>query len=474
MTSQQHHETGRAVDAVAVPRATIRLLGRLNQRGFRLVMLADVVGLLTVLVGSMVWRFGWEWPDAPMVNYMVSFVLALIVFLAAFYFGGLYERDPRLGAPPALPRAAQHSLGAGGLVALLSLGLSGVARELGIGPSRALPFPFINLAILIVGGAMVVAMNRYIAQRLRTRREGHPRVLLIGSESDLATATATLQDEAAPVEVVDSHEAAEDLMDRVRTSGATDVMLLSSELLDGLNVSVLRDLDRAGIAVLLRVGSRETMFGLERLREIGGMPFVLLRTRTMPRSRLRFKRLFDLTLLFVGAPLILPLVLLVGLYQLVVAGRPILYWQERVGAGGQTFRLVKFRTMARDAESDGQGARLAERDDPRIIGACQWIRSTRMDELPQLWNVLRGEMSLVGPRPERPELTAEFERRIPGYERRHEVPPGLTGLAQIHGRYHTDPEYKLGYDLQYLVNWSPILDLEILVRTTKVIAWRSG
>ena len=96
----------------------------------------------------------------------------------------------------------------------------------------------------------------------------------------------------------------------------------------------------------------------------------------------------------------------------------------------------------------------------------------RLDELPQLWNVWRGEMSLVGPRPERPELTAQFEELIPGYTRRYEIPPGLTGLAQVHGRYDTDPEYKLGYDLQYLVNWSPVLDIEILVRTVWVVLAR--
>jgi lipopolysaccharide/colanic/teichoic acid biosynthesis glycosyltransferase len=151
---------------------------------------------------------------------------------------------------------------------------------------------------------------------------------------------------------------------------------------------------------------------------------------------------------------------------------PLLYWQPRVGAGGREFRMVKFRTMGLDAEADGHGARLADPDDPRVIRGCRWVRATRMDELPQLWNVLRGDMSLVGPRPERPELTAGFEERIPGYSRRHELPPGLTGLAQIHGRYHTDPEYKLGYDLQYLVNWSPVLDLEILLRTVWVVLAR--
>ncbi len=96
----------------------------------------------------------------------------------------------------------------------------------------------------------------------------------------------------------------------------------------------------------------------------------------------------------------------------------------------------------------------------------------RADELPQLFNVLRGEMSLVGPRPERPELVSEIVARVPGYVRRNELPPGLTGLAQVQGRYGTDAEYKLGYDLQYLVNWSLVLDVQILVRTVWVVLSR--
>ena len=90
------------------------------------------------------------------------------------------------------------------------------------------------------------------------------------------------------------------------------------------------------------------------------------------------------------------------------------------------------------------------------------MRSTRADELPQIWNVLKGEMSLVGPRPERPEMIEQIERDVAGYARRHELPPGITGFAQINGRYETDPAYKLGYDLQYLVNWSIVLDVQIL------------
>jgi len=171
------------------------------------------------------------------------------------------------------------------------------------------------------------------------------------------------------------------------------------------------------------------------------------------------------------SPVVLLCGLLLALYIRIVAGAPVLYRQERVGQDGVTFSMLKFRTMYRDAEQHGHPI-LAAPDDPRIVPACRWLRATRLDELPQLWNVLRGEMSIVGPRPERPELTAQYEQLIPGYSRRHELPPGITGLAQIHGRYHTDPEYKLGHDLQYLVNWSPVLDLQIIIRTVWVMLAR--
>ena len=120
--------------------------------------------------------------------------------------------------------------------------------------------------------------------------------------------------------------------------------------------------------------------------------------------------------------------------------------------------------MYPDAEADS-GPRLSEQGDDRVEPSLRWLRSSRLDELPQLWNVLRGEMSLVGPRPERPEFTIELEQQIPGYSRRHSIKPGVTGLAQVHGRYDTDAAHKLGYDLQYLVNWSVALDTQLLLRS---------
>lgn len=443
----------------------------MNQRGFRLVMIADAVLLMAISVGTMLVRFGTDWPSYPVMTYLASFVVSTSIFLAALYYGGLYEREPRLGAPPVVPRAARQTLAAGGLIALLNLAATGVAREVGLTTARALPFPILNLVILMVLGAVAVATNRWLVHASRTRREGPPRVLLAGDQAELAMAREHIVASGQARVVAELSEPGE-VVRATRENDATDVVLLSSAWLDHLYPHAVEALEDEAVTVLLRVGARETMFGLERVREVGGLPFVLLRAQTIPKSRARFKRLFDLTILVLTSVVWGPLLVFTTLYQALVARRPVLFWQERVGAGGETFRMVKFRTMIPDAEADGQGARLAEEEDPRILPRCRWVRSARLDELPQLWNVLLGEMSLVGPRPERPELVAQFECTIPGYGRRHELPPGLTGLAQIHGKYHTDAEYKLGYDLQYLVNWSPILDLQILIRTLAVVIAR--
>ena len=448
------------------------MLGRLNRIGFRLVMVADVVVLTLVLFGQMYFRFGLGWPTFSLPVYLVSFAIVLAVFQASLYFGGLYEREPRLGAPPALPRVARQTLAAGGLVAILRLAVPGLAQVFGFDTGIALALPIPNLIGLIVLGAVGVAANRWLVHQVRTRREGPPRVVLAGDRENVEVARRHLEADRGRAQVVAEVSDRSALIGAVRDESATDVVVVSSGWVGDMYPEQVRAFDRAAIPVLVRVTARETLYGLERIREVGGLPFVLLRAQTMPRSRAQFKRVFDLVILVVTAPIVVPVVLAITLYQLVVVRPPLLYWQSRVGAGGREFLMVKFRTMGLDAEEDGRGARLAEREDPRVIRGCGWIRSTRMDELPQLWNVLRGEMSLVGPRPERPEMTADFEQRIPGYSRRHELPPGLTGLAQIHGRYHTDPEYKLGYDLQYLVNWSPVLDLEILLRTVWVVLAR--
>ncbi len=196
-----------------------------------------------------------------------------------------------------------------------------------------------------------------------------------------------------------------------------------------------------------------------------GLPFYAL-----------FKRLIDLA----GGVIILGIFLLVlpfaALAILIDSGRPVFYRQERMGREGRIFRLIKFRTMVQGAEPEGRAVWAAEKD-PRVTRVGRFLRRTRLDELPQCINVLRGEMSLVGPRPERPEFVRELEERIPLYRTRFWVKPGLTGWAQIRYRYGNtfkDTLIKLQFDVYYVRHQSFWLDLMILLRTVKVVLAMRG
>ena len=163
---------------------------------------------------------------------------------------------------------------------------------------------------------------------------------------------------------------------------------------------------------------------------------------------------------------------LMGIAALMVAadtGRPVLFFQDRLGLDGKRFRIVKFRTMAVNAEQD-TGPVLAAEGDPRITRSGRLLRKSRLDELPQLWNVLRGDMSLVGPRPERPEIAERIEESLPSFKLRLHVKPGLTGLAQTKGTYATLFEDKLKLDIWYTRSHSLITaDITILLNTLRTI-----
>jgi len=158
------------------------------------------------------------------------------------------------------------------------------------------------------------------------------------------------------------------------------------------------------------------------------------------------------------------------------SGFPIFYEQTRLGKGGQVFKIYKYRTMHQEAEADGE-AKLASENDPRVTRVGNFLRKTRLDELPQFWNVLRGDMSLVGPRAERPELVAEFQKQIPFYRARLLVQPGLTGWAQINYGYVanvTETVVKLEYDLYYIKHRSLMMDMAIVLRTIGTVLSRKG
>ncbi len=188
-------------------------------------------------------------------------------------------------------------------------------------------------------------------------------------------------------------------------------------------------------------------------------------------ARRTAKRIIDVTFAATALILLTPLFALVALAILITTGRPIFYTQNRVGQGGRLFRIIKFRSMKCDAERE-TGPIWASDHDNRCTRIGDWLRSTNIDELPQLWNVLRGDMSLVGPRPERPSFVDEFLHTVPDYDLRHAVPGGMTGWAQVHGwRGRTSLRKRVQYDLDYIERWSIGLDLRVLLMTVQHVFW---
>ncbi|MGI8315845.1 sugar transferase [Halobacillus mangrovi] len=184
------------------------------------------------------------------------------------------------------------------------------------------------------------------------------------------------------------------------------------------------------------------------------------------------RRFVDIVLAFAGLVIFIPLLLILSIAIKLDSKGTIFYPQVRVGMMGKPFQLLKLRTMKMDAEKDGP--RWAEINDPRVTRVGRFLRKTRIDELPQLMNVLKGEMSFIGPRPERPVFTELFNQQTPGFINRLAVKPGLTGWAQVNGGYDISPEEKLAYDLEYIRKRSLLLDLKILLLTFKIVLTGKG
>ena len=185
-----------------------------------------------------------------------------------------------------------------------------------------------------------------------------------------------------------------------------------------------------------------------------------------------YQRILDIVVSLVGLIVGIPLMIIFGILIKIEDKGPVTYKQERLGKYGKRFYVYKLRSMRTDAEK--YGAQWADKDDPRITKVGKFIRKTRIDEIPQLFNILKGDMSLIGPRPERPSFTIEFNDEIPGFINRLAVKPGLTGWAQVNGGYDITPKEKLKADMYYIENRSFLMDMKILFKTVRVVLTGEG
>lgn len=257
---------------------------------------------------------------------------------------------------------------------------------------------------------------------------------------------------------------------------AEELVVAIDDRRKGLPVDDILDCKMHGIRILDQSTFLERQLGKIRLDAIHPSGVIFSDGFTQAVIRRWEKRLFDVVASLFLLTLALPIMCVAALAIVLETGRPIFYTQRRVGLHGEYFRVIKFRSMHTDAESEGKPV-WAEKEDSRVTRVGRLIRKTRIDELPQLLNVLKGDMSFVGPRPERPEFVSELAQAIPYYDLRHYVKPGITGWAQIsypYGSSIKDAREKLQYDLYYLKNYSMFLDVNILLQTIQVILLGKG
>lgn len=259
------------------------------------------------------------------------------------------------------------------------------------------------------------------------------------------------------------------LLEVIEKESITDIIVAISGTMIGETFQTILDAQERGVEITRMPVAYEEL--------VGRVPIDLLEAEWLLRSFVdefrisglyeALKRFLDILGGLVGVLILVILLPFIGLALMIDDGRPIFYAQKRLGKGGQVYEIIKFRTMRRDAEADGK-PQLASENDDRVTGIGRFLRRTHLDEIPQFFNVLRGDMSLVGPRSERPEWVEHFQRRIPFYRARLLVKPGITGWAQVNFGYAAtvdDTSLKLEYDLYYIKRRNLLLDILILLRT---------
>lgn len=460
-------------------------LGRRERQLILLVgdALAAILGAtLALRLGGL--RSGWDWRARSFGLELLGWLAILLpLWLALAWANGLYDlrgvrdRGAALLAP----------LGVGAqLLAIWALAYF-------VPP----PWTIVRHVVVFFAGFTALAVSgwRLLYGRIFARGAFRVRLLIVGAGgSGQALLAAIRADAAHLIEVlgfVDDDPAliGAEVAGRPVLGSRSDLVALADQLdageialaiTQGMQAGLfaaLMDAREQGIALTPMPLLYEAISGRVPVEHIGDQWAVALPLESSEGSGLYrlARRAFDIACALAGLALLgLALPLLAPLIKLGSPG-PLLYRQVRLGLGGRPFTLYKLRTMVADAEPDGPV--WAQPADPRVTPVGRWLRRTRLDELPQAWNILRGEMSVIGPRPERPELVAALARDIPFYRARHAIRPGLTGWATVRQGYagsHDDARRKLEYDLYYIKHRSLLLDLRILLQTAATVLRLAG
>jgi exopolysaccharide biosynthesis polyprenyl glycosylphosphotransferase len=418
------------------------------------VLIIDCILTAVGYLAAYVIRFG-----LPLPAYNVEALRSMIPWMflstgAVFGSIGLYSRP--------VFDVSQTSI-----AVLVAVGISELLTMAGAFWFRSFAFPRTVFGIAFFIHAALMIPWRYLVSLGDKMANGQMLLLGISEAPILAeqVMSAALNGHGRVVRWVSPDDVLARQVHQVRECDFTGVLLVG--ISDENKRRVTEEFITRDKHVLIVPSASDIILAGARIAQANDQPILLLAGLALSPGKAFLKRLLDLGSAVVATVLLAPVMLISAFALLISCGSPVLYVQKRTGLRGRVFSLWKFRTMIRDAETL-TGPVLASQYDPRITPVGRILRATRIDEIPQLFNVVRGDMSIVGPRPERPEFVAQYENAIPAYKYRHLVKPGLTGLAQVRGRYSTRPEEKLLFDLSYISNHTFMLDLSIIVRTIVV------
>ncbi len=439
-------------------------------------LLSDLL-VLTGAFGLAVWtRFYSGLPHdsiPPLEDTLVSWVMVLVIFPITFRQANLYTSNrarTHLGEVFEIFKATVFA-------ALLMVTVTYFTRER---YSRATLGIFLGYAFALV--SIVRVLFRSLTNKLRRRGFNQKKVLLVGAGVLGQRVVDTIEkrrelgfkvvgffplDDQAPL----THpRGAENLgpvsgLEAALDSREVDQVILAVPLeAQALVRALMEPLSQRPVDVKVVPDLFQYMTLRGSFEEFGGLPIINLQGGPLHGWNLVLKRLFDIFLSLAALLVLSPVLLVLAALVKVTSRGPVFFRQERMGMDGRVFQMLKLRSMSADAEA--AGARTTSANDPRRTGFGAFLRRYSLDELPQLLNVLKGDMSLVGPRPEQPVFIEEFKKQIPRYHLRHLIKAGMTGWAQVNGlRGQTSIERRIEFDLYYIENWSLLLDLKILLRT---------
>lgn len=418
-----------------------------------IVTLMDIVIIISSIYIAYVIQFGTELPKFNYDAFLKTYPFIILVYILFMYIFGLLD----------ILKQSKEEIVYSILICVIMLFISTMAITFFF---RAFSYP---RGVMIISTALqfvFLSIWRIVVWKIKRKLYGKKKILIVGNTNAEHVARKILlkQSDIYSIKYIcDSFS--KNINNYIES---VDIVILCDDLEIGFKNKVIdKCLIKKKELRIVPVMSDIALIGAK-LNKVDDVPLLEVKSLGLTMEQKVIKRLLDLFVSIAAFIIALPIMIVVAICIKITDGGPIFYKQERVTEGGKRFYVIKFRSMIINAEKIS-GPVLASENDNRITKVGKIIRATRLDELPQILNIIKGDMSVVGPRPERPFYVNKFEKEISDYKYRISVKAGLTGLAQVLGKYNTKPDDKVKYDILYIKNYSILLDIKLIIQTIRIV-----